>query len=397
MIIRAIVFKIFLITFANAHAPPLTDSEKYLMEHICTNYPGCTYSRSRIDHQKFQINCPKQSSTPVIKIHMPLHTQFSMYHEIILTCNHPEIDVHLSSVLKSFGEFAHSFYQSNEHYHFEIKNCKLSEQNVIWTMKNNTRVDKINYLSLTNVKNININAVNDIHIPIDTLEINHSDLNKRLNILNSIPDLTSLRLDDNNLTSLDGLKLRKLERLSSLHNKIKNISRETFTNLKAIQIIYLEGTEIESLDQDTFSDVNEMFGVTIESDRISKLNNNSFNLQNLHMSSEIKIVNSNKSMNELTEGVFMNDNIKVIEINCGLRKISSASFGILPELIHLSLSDNYLTELPSDFSLKFPKLNHLNLSNNLLLDLPDNLMRTNFLVLTISLDLSYNKLTHWRR
>lgn len=100
-------------------------------------------------------------------------------------------------------------------------------------------------------------------------------------------------------------------------------------------------------------------------------------------------------MSELTEAVFRKSKIRSLTLSCGLTHIYFFFTSTMPELVELSLSGNYLTEIPKSFSLIFPNLQLLNISNNLLVDLPDNFV--NSIQGNLVLDMSFNKLTHWRR
>lgn len=377
-----LIISLSTLTYGNAHSTLVTKLEQKFMDNICAYYPGCLCSKVNNKIHEFQINCPKLSSTPVIKIQSSVDNWTTI---LSVICESSKIEIQLPRIIKTLNNYA-TGYLLDEIFEIQIKNCKLSNEIHDDGVEQKYHPD----LLLENVSNINKNAF--IDITFHTIEIINSDLNGKLEFLNKITTLESLFLDNNNITSLDGLTTRNLIELSSFRNKVESISRKTFENVKNLKFCRLEGTEIKIIDKDTFADL-ELLRLLIASDRIA-IEQDTFDFEN-QIYNSIDMFNENKSMGEIPAGVFLNSNIHSLTLSCGLKKISNSAFGVMPKLLFLSLNDNFLTVLPSDFTFSFPELLFLNLSHNFLVDLPDNFLDTsnNF----FSLDLSFNKFTKWRR
>jgi len=176
--------------------------------------------------------------------------------------------------------------------------------------------------------------------------------------------LEFLSLNNNRLEVFDAESTRNLGNLKSLdlsHNRLTKINQETFRNMPALEILNLGYNKLTSLDNNTFS-----YNKNLEKLILDGNNFKTLPIFEGHTDIFRRIYNFSCR-------------------KCGIVSLSSFTFGSMPGLLQISLSDNYLEILdPKSFAL-VSGLEILDLSNNKLSKLGGNVFSDNKELLEINL------------
>ncbi|XP_069508995.1 chondroadherin-like [Ambystoma mexicanum] len=187
--------------------------------------------------------------------------------------------------------------------------------------------------------------------------------------LTSVPSILAegtleLRLDYNNLTSLDTGAFLGLSQLSALHLSycgLRNIQPGTFEDLHSLEYLHLDNNLLESLEEGTFRNLSRLLYLHLENNKLNFLGPDVFQpmhkLSALYLSHNLLTELSNQTFNDLPQlrWLYLNNNL--------LSNISIKAFAGPRRLRKLSLEANNLTSVPRALR-QASSLQSLRLSSN---------------------------------
>ncbi|MGB0862556.1 MAG: leucine-rich repeat domain-containing protein [Saprospiraceae bacterium] len=240
----------------------------------------------------------------------------------------------------------------------EIKmyQCELTTTLPFWEaiLKSNTLESKGNYelLFIKNKNGLTINNTNIRQIPNDafkdfpclkSLNLNHNQLEIIPLALTDLPNLKSVSLQKNQLTAINKMAFKELDYLENLnfsHNPIKKLVIPNIPNynFESFKCNYCQLDAVDTIDP-----IHSMFIKSLE------LNHNNFSSFPMNILSITRLKTLDLSRNKIASFTFLPKK-KIYKFN-------------YPNLHHLNLSDNKLTQFPSGVY-DFPNLQTLYLNGN---------------------------------
>lgn len=259
----------------------------------------------------------------------------------------------------------------------------LENLGVLYLSRNKIRVLKKSYFrTLTNLRVLYLDQNVLTHVPSDVFYpylISLEKLDLSTNMISSIESqafsdvvsLMTLKLGNNNLTSIKREHLKHLPRLEELdlrNNKIKVVERYTFADLLQLRTLELSYNEIWALPNNSFA-LEEAFRESqlttlgLSNNQIGTLPRDVFqglkNLRNLMLQYNPLEVLPSKALPKSLKNFYLH-HMKNLE------KIESHAFSGLSELEHIEITHNrQLRRIsPGAFDVKFKSLRLLDLSRN---------------------------------
>lgn len=191
---------------------------------------------------------------------------------------------------------------------------------------------------------------------------NKSVTSTALKDIGKLTELTSLKLANNKITSLDFLEpLKNLSSLDLSNNKISDIS--PLKKLTGLRTLHLDGNEIKD-----FSPLYELDGLSMLT--ISGIEIGQAQLKQLKEKLPNCIIYSDDAKEDILEiklgGKTFKSNVTELDLSgCGVRDISALS--VCTKLKKLDLSDNSISNISA--LVDIPGLTELDLSNNRISDI----------------------------
>lgn len=189
------------------------------------------------------------------------------------------------------------------------------------------------------------------------------------------PQLKSVKLSSNNLSTLPARVFSPLNTLEQLHvdsNQLETIAPDMFKGLRELFDLDLSSNRLSSLASGLFEGLTNLTNLNLCKNSIKKFPPTIFhNLTNLRV-----LAICYNELEVLEAGIF-DDLVNLVELKIHRNKITSLPlhvFWALRNLKTLTLSSNRLEAIPEKSFYNMPKLNKLNLFNNPLLSLPKQLM-----------------------
>lgn len=209
---------------------------------------------------------------------------------------------------------------------------------------------------------------------------------------------------------------RNLEKLIHLDlgmNNLKNLKRGCFSHQKLLKYLFLNNNDLQNLNKDVFYGLSSMSHLDLSSNKLVTLDSDVFSLlenmrelnlnENYFKSLSIGLLNETKKLERfqlmnnhvelsiLPAELFANSpQLRIVNLECGLKNISSNFFQGLYNIEYASLANNHLETLPSTLFQDMEAVSFINLKHNKLKHLDDGLFeRTNKLE---KLWLSHNQL-----
>ncbi len=199
----------------------------------------------------------------------------------------------------------------------------------------------------------------------------------RLAELGKLTELTSLKLADNELTTLDFLKpLEKLVSLDLSKNKITDIS--ALAGLRTLRTLHLDGNKIE--------DFSPLFGLkNLTMLTISDIEINESQLKELKEELSGCVIYSDEAKEDIVNislgGKSFKSDVTELDLSgCGIKDISALS--VCTKLTKLDLSDNQISDISP--LVDIPGLTELDLSNNQISDISPLMSMTELKKLSLS-------------
>lgn len=275
----------------------------------------------------------------------------------------------------------------------------LSEKTKILSVVNSNLDDRNVLVLLDSIKN---------WTKIESLVLDKNLLKNFTYDFNSFfPSLLSLSLSGNSIKFFD-IKSSNLTSLRINNNQIENLEARAFKNLPSLRKLRLDSNKISKIYNDTFSSAKQIFELNLENNTINYIESNSFcslnNMSRLFLSNNnlgaVRLYCLEKVLflflsNVQFEGEIDQNRIgspkRVFKLLLSGNKISKISFFNMTVLKYLDLSSNNLNYLTIETIQTFPNLVELNIANNKL----DNkiLENLNFLKLLRNLYLSNNNIS----
>lgn len=350
------------------------------------------YDRSKRKSIKVQVNeaslitiffSSSQESQDTYEIY---HTNNTIY-EITVNCYGQDVSASITSFV--YIQTILNENKSNKTknvFRIEFNSCKFRDSyHANWT-------SEIVGLTLNNVNNINENFFDGSQVKI--IEIKDCNLNGKLHYLNNISSLVELELNQNNLTTLDGLKQTTLRRITSYNNNLQDIPDNYFSNFPKLYYLHLSATHIQRIASQTFKN-SSLASIHIECDNLTLVENETFSSPLLKT---VVLISHHKNIKFLPTN-FLGSAIENVTISCGLESISTDMF-LNDKIRVINLRDNNLSEVSQSFLIQLNKLKilqTLNLSKNKIKQIPNCFFSWMDNRTFDNLDLSFNSLTNWGR
>ncbi|XP_044764972.1 insulin-like growth factor-binding protein complex acid labile subunit [Coccinella septempunctata] len=267
-----------------------------------------------------------------------------------------------------------------------ITNCSL---------KRVPKFEELPSLTLLHLNDNKISAIKEKTFQsLDSLEEIYLNNNELTGILPKLfyfnPQLSILDLSHNLLSTFTLEGTMKLEILSLSNNRIEVFDASSSKNLRNLKSLDLSYNKLTKINQETFRNMPALEILNLGYNRLTVLDNNSFsynaNLEKLILDgNNFKTLPIFEGRTDIFRRIY-NFSCK----KCGLVSLSSFTFGSMPGLLQISLSDNNLEMLdPKAFAL-VSGLEILDLSGNKLSKLGGNIFSDNKEL--VEINLSGNKL-----
>ena len=196
-----------------------------------------------------------------------------------------------------------------------------------------------------------------------------------MNAFNDVPNLRTLNLTGNRLTSLHKDVFDPLTNLTFLdleRNRLTSLREDTFENLTKLEELYLNHNELTTLHEDTFDGLASVTGLGLRFNNLSRLPSNLFedtvNLEWLFL--------EENNLTSLPTGIF--DGLSVLaQLRLHNNDLTALPPGIFrdTDLYVLRLDGNNLSSLRRDTFYGLTWLNTLELGDNNLTSLPAGIFR----------------------
>ncbi|KAJ9594368.1 hypothetical protein L9F63_014210 [Diploptera punctata] len=204
-----------------------------------------------------------------------------------------------------------------------------------------------------------------------------------------IEDLTSLSLEDNEISSIGSdtfIRLKHLKYLSLKKNFIQKLNENSFQTLLKLEELDLSCNQLEEISSNTFTNMKYLKILFLPNNRLSKL-------ERIMFPNSLTILDiSYNYIEEINNEVFDNTNdLQVLNLsNNNISAVNTYTFISLRSLASLDLSCNNIGKIDDNSFVEMNSLEKLNLSHNELKDLNAN---ANIPSGTEILDLSSNLFT----
>lgn len=354
-----------------------------MVTKLCLEYPKCNCKQE--NNVTVKILCPEIIDKPVLIINFTQHgSHHSKTHKIMpiihpstsINCFSRNITVNVFLILNIFEKI---IFETVSSLVLGINGCVMT--NLSGPLLDYSNL-KITELSLNEVYNLNPIFINQTHL--ERIEFLNMNMTEKLSYFGDQTNLTTLRLGNNNLKSLDGLNSLNLNELISIDNPIERLTHKCIGKFTKLKYISLSGGNIQNLLKTTFNNT-FVENVYIESDNLTFIEPSTFVQNTLK---NVSIVNRAKSMHYLQNQIF-GPSLNFLKISCGLKNISNEIIANDSSLLEFDLSNNNLQEIPSNLFNNLTKLVKIDLSHNEISTLPFDLDLFNK---SIFLDISHNKI-----
>ena len=156
------------------------------------------------------------------------------------------------------------------------------------------------------------------------------------------PKLTYLRISYSNMSTLEKKFLDRFPMLRTLiiddNNKLKNVSRDAFSNLKHLSKLELANNSIESLDEMQFAQLKNLENLDLRGNRLKTIHNNMFsNLKKLRF---LYLYRNKLSHLNLKSFVGPEKFYTIDLSNNELRRFNVRMFGYINKVENIDLSGN---------------------------------------------------------
>lgn len=376
MWIRIVILSIFMVSCCM----PATQDMNILLKSICSdNEKGCICKSNY--YYGSEMKCPQNNSATYST------TIFTYNDKLSISCSSTERAINVTKYYQLYSDFLKPKFIHG----LIISKCKLLDEKI------RLPVPRFFKLELNNISYIDLQKFTGISF--ESVHLNDCPINGNISILNSWNSL-ELVLNNNNLTTFNGLSLPQLVSLRSTNNKLTQLSPEIFSTNSQLKLFYSSGTEYKSFDSEILTN-RAFYAFEIWDNSLTEIikqrTNSGCIINDYH---SFKMHNTNKTMSLLPNKLFDGSCLYELVISTGLTTVSNDNFGQMNNLAILSLSENKLTFLPPNFMKSFPKLTEFNISHNFIASLSDNFVqfdnKVSFWPDRI-LDVSYNNLTEWRK
>uniref|UniRef100_A0A8C5CRP4 Toll-like receptor 13 n=1 Tax=Gadus morhua TaxID=8049 RepID=A0A8C5CRP4_GADMO len=240
---------------------------------------------------------------------------------------------------------------------------------MVWEMNDTSHLIGISELDISRVHS-SLDGLQEVletfNSSLMNLTLNH--MKKTLEILISIsckiPSLTSLTVQHNSIRVISSDMLHLCSNVNELdlgHNKITNISDESFQSLRQLQILVLMFNSLSSVPY-AIRNVSTLFKLDLSFNRMRLHDCEDFaNMKSLRI-----LFLNNNHLGALKDCVFRDlVNLKNLQLpNCSIRKLNGAFINTMPNLQVLNLSNNQLTVLDQGEFKALKSLQNLTLDGN---------------------------------
>lgn len=312
-------------------------------------------------------------------------------------------------------------YTSGNIHSMTIRYCPLPEYNFLRMLKKfdvksvtQFKLDNNTLSGNTSNETISKNIFYGME-DLNTLTLFHMPVKLDDDILEYLPKLTQLYLENSEITDLntfkfpDSLKVlhitgnlltevpqgvfQNLTQLKQLHlwrNQITSIKRSDFTGLNNLKSLELSINQISSIENDGFAELTELKTINLRANELKHIDKTLFkynkNLSSIRMEDNPNLI--------LPDRLFANlENLTNVNIkNSGVETIPENIFENSTNLIILYMQKNRIKDIPNTLFKKLTKLKKLDLSYNLLNTLPDDIF--NDLSNLENLNLDYNNMSY---
>ncbi|KAL1493141.1 hypothetical protein ABEB36_011259 [Hypothenemus hampei] len=194
-------------------------------------------------------------------------------------------------------------------------------------------------LSMTNLKSLH----EDVFVNLPSLEILR--MNNNINLRKFICHSDSLLyLDLSNSEMLDRIptgRMRKLYHLDMSGNFLKIINGNSFANMINLQLLNLSMNAITVIHEDAFRGLNQLTSLDLSYNKIKSINEKTF----VNNSALTYLNLSHNYINELD--TISSSSLKVLIASyCEIYQMNRYSLTMMPNLVTLEMSRNFLTKLP---------------------------------------------------
>ncbi|XP_011147036.1 protein artichoke isoform X1 [Harpegnathos saltator] len=195
------------------------------------------------------------------------------------------------------------------------------------------------------------------------------------NLLDEIPSelfnmmVQTLRMSENNLSTLSIINASKLLLLDASKNRIKTIGKEDLKGVPLLEQLQITSNNLKRIHPHAFNHLDQLTYVDISDNNISSLTEHHFRA-NARL--QVLLMNDNPSLQILP--VFKTSGLTYETFstfrfeceNCGLKNIYPQTFDEMPALNKLNLARNQLEGLPNGLLSQLSSLRDLDLSDNMI-------------------------------
>ncbi|KAF2898786.1 hypothetical protein ILUMI_07389, partial [Ignelater luminosus] len=207
------------------------------------------------------------------------------------------------------------------------------------------------------------------------LDLSFNQLVSIGNVSYNLPLLNQLFLNNNNISELNDVLFEKLINLQILDisfNQIAVLGNKIFRNTKDLEKLYMKHNCIQQLEEGIFHSLYNLEEIDLADNSLQNLLPNTF--VNLH-----NLIKLNLTKNRITfidqntfSGLRRLHHLLLAENQIG--KIALGAFQYVSELQDLKLDVNHISDLQIGLFSNLGKLNYLNLSNNNLNEIDDGVL-----------------------
>ncbi|XP_056632455.1 protein toll-like [Diorhabda sublineata] len=298
-----------------------------------------------------------------------------------------------------------------------IRYCPLPQDNFL-PMLDRFDVKNVAQFKLDNNTSTEDSITKKIFYGLEDLSILtlfHMGIKLEDDILEYLPKLSQLYMENSEITDLDSFKfptglkvlhitgnllnevpqgvfqnLTELKQLHLWNNRITRIRGKDFTGLKRLKSLELSMNRISTIEEDSFAELIELKTINLRANDIRRVNKTLFennkNLTSIRMEDNPNLI--------LPEGLFSNlENLTNVNIkNSGIENIPGNIFENSTKIIYLYMQKNRFETIPKNLFWKLSQLKKLDLSHNKLNTLDDDIF--NDLSNLEYLNLDYNNISY---
>ncbi|KAI4504111.1 hypothetical protein M0802_000582 [Mischocyttarus mexicanus] len=182
-------------------------------------------------------------------------------------------------------------------------------------------------------------------------------------------ELETLRLSENNLSTLAVIRASELKTLEAARNKIKTIGKDDLSGVPLLEQLIVTSNGMKRIHQHTFLSLEQLTYLDVSNNKLT-----SWTEHHLRNNPRLQILLMNKNPELRFLPVFKTTGLEYETYSiyrfecaeCGLKELDSQTFDEMPALNKLNLSSNFISAIPNGLLKFLTSLRELDISNNMI-------------------------------